>query len=191
MARLDDALTALGAALEAALQAAVPKSDGPYVVLGNPAEANAKYGETSKGRVLVTLARLRAVTEGRLPQPGRAAVRRQPTIGLEADLLLTTDFPGQYLKGVGMMAIALDWVQDHPVLTVADAVDAARFTLEFADLGFEEAAALVDMAGVKGCPFALLRLRGLFAGTQADPSIAMRAGDVSGEAGNGSRDDRL
>ena len=140
---------------------------------------------------MVTLAGLRTVAEGRAPQPGRAAVRRQPTIGLEADLLLTTDFPGQYVKGVGMMAAALDWVQDHPVLKVSDAVDAERFTIEFADLGFEEAAALVGMAGVKGCPFALLRLRGLFAGTQADGSIAVRAEDLSGEAGNGSRDDRL
>jgi hypothetical protein len=50
---------------------------------------------------------------------------------------------------------------------------------------------LVGMAGVKGCPFALLRLRGLFAGTQAEGSIAMRAGDSSGGAGDGSRDDRL
>ena len=62
-----------------------------------------------------------------------------------------------------MMAAALDWVHDHPVLTAGKA-DADRFTVEFVDPGFEEAAALVDMAGVKGCPFALLRLRGLSAG---------------------------
>jgi hypothetical protein len=168
MARLDDALSGVSEALEAALQAAEPRGDGPYVVLGNPAEANAKYGETSKGRVLVTLAGLRAGAEGRPTLPGRAGVRRQPTIGLEADLLVTTDFPGQYPKGVRIMTVTLDWVQDNPVLTAGDAVDADRFTIEFADLGFEEAAALVHMAGVKGCPFTLLRLRGLSAGSQAE-----------------------
>ena len=69
-----------------------------------------------------------------------------------------------------MMAAALDWVHDNPVLTAGkapDAAEAGRFTVEFVDLGFEEAAALVGMAGVKGCPFALLRLRGLSAGAHA------------------------
>jgi hypothetical protein len=47
MVRLDEALQAVGEALEAALQQAIPRPDAPYVVLGNPAEANAKYGETS------------------------------------------------------------------------------------------------------------------------------------------------
>jgi hypothetical protein len=170
MVRLDDALTAVCEALEAALQAAMPRSDAPYIVLGNPAEANAKYGETSKGRFLVTLAGLRAGAERRASPPDAAASGRQPAGALEADLLLTADFPGQYLKGIRMMAAALDWVHDHPVLTAGKApaaVDTGRFTVGLVDPGFEEAASLVGMAGVKGCPFALLRLRGLSAGAQA------------------------
>ena len=163
MVRLDDALTAFCASLEAALQAAVPRLDAPYAVLGNPAEANAKYGETSKGRFLVTLAGLRAAAELRAAPPGPAASGHHAG-ALEADLLLTADFPGQYLKGIRMMAAALDWAHDHPVLTAGSAPEAARFTVELIDPGFVEAAALVGMAGVKGCPFALLRLRGLSAG---------------------------
>jgi hypothetical protein len=50
MVRLDDALTALCEALEAALQAAVPRPGASHVVLGNPAEASAKHGESSEGR---------------------------------------------------------------------------------------------------------------------------------------------
>ena len=83
---------------------------------------------------------------------------------------MTADFPGQYLKGIRMMAAALDWVHDHPVLTAGNApgaAEAGRFTVEFVDPGFEEAASLVGMAGVKGCPFVLLRLRGLSVGGQA------------------------
>jgi hypothetical protein len=164
MVRLDDALRAVGEALEAALQTAEPKSDGPYVVLGNPAEANAKYGETSKGRFLLTRASLRV---------GAGRVAPAPAAALEADLLMTADFPGQYLKGLRMMAAALDWVQDDAVLSVGGApadsgADAPRFTVGFVELGFEEAASLVGMAGVKGCPFALLRLRGLSAGSRAE-----------------------
>ena len=101
MVRLDDALPAVCEALEAALQAAVPRPDAPYVVLGNPAEANAKYGETSKGRFLVTLAGLRAGAERRAPPPGPAGSGRQPAGALEADLLMTADYPGQYLRGFG------------------------------------------------------------------------------------------
>jgi hypothetical protein len=154
MVRLDEALAAVSEALEAALQAAVPRIGATHVVLGNPAEASAKHGETSQGRFLVTLAALRAGPDA-----------------LEADLLITADFPGQYLRGLRMMAAALAWAEDHPVLTAGDARDtpeAARFTVQFADLGFEEAAALVGMAGVKGCPFAVLRLGGLSVGAQTD-----------------------
>jgi hypothetical protein len=171
MVRLDDALPAVCEALEAALQAAIPRPDAPYVVLGNPAEANAKYGETSRGRVMLTLVALRAGVERRATLPEPAAGGRRQAGALEADLLLTTDYPGQYLRGLGMMATALDWVQDNPVVTAGnapDAGDAGRFTVGFADPGFEEAAALVDMAGVKGCPFAVLRLRGLSAGARVD-----------------------
>jgi hypothetical protein len=153
MVRLDEALAAVSEALEAALQAAVPRIGATHVVLGNPAEASAKHGETSQGRFLVTLAALRA---------GAGA--------LEADLLITADFPGQYLRGLRMMTAALAWADDNPVLTAGDAretPEAGRFTAQFADLGFEEAAALVGMAGVKGCPFAVLRLGGLSVGAQA------------------------
>ena len=48
MVRLDDALTAVCEALEAALQAAVPRLGASHVVLGNPAEASAKHGESSR-----------------------------------------------------------------------------------------------------------------------------------------------
>ena len=164
MVRLDDALTAFCASLEAALQAAAPRLDAPYAVLGNPAEANAKYGETSKGRFLVTLAGLRAAAALRAARPGPAEGGHQAG-ALEADVLLTADFPGQYLKGTRMMAAALDWAHDNPVQTAGKAPEAAGFTVELVDPGFAEAAALVNMAGVKGCPFALLRLRGLSAGT--------------------------
>jgi hypothetical protein len=65
-----------------------------------------------------------------------------------------------------MMAAARDWVHDDPVLTAGKAAGAGenRVTVELVDPGFEAAAALVGMAGVKGCPFLLLRLRGLSAG---------------------------
>ena len=167
MARLDDGLGAVCDALEAALQAAAPKTDGPYVVLGNPAEANAKYGETSKGRVLVTLAGLRSGAERRAPplDPGDG---RQLAGLLEADLLVTADFPGQYLKGIRLMAAALDWVHDNPVVTAGPAPEASRLTIGLLDVAVEQAASLVDMAGVKGCPFALVRLRGLSVGGQID-----------------------
>jgi hypothetical protein len=69
------------------------------------------------------------------------------------------------MKGIRTTAAVLDCVHDHPVLTAGPAPGAAgesRFTVEFIDPGFEAAAALVAMAGVKGCPFALLRLRGPF-----------------------------
>jgi hypothetical protein len=59
MVRLDEALAAVSDALEAALQAAVPRLGAPHVVLGNPAEASAKHGESSQGRFLVTLTGLR------------------------------------------------------------------------------------------------------------------------------------
>jgi hypothetical protein len=171
MVRLDDALPALCEALEAALQAAVPRPGAPHVVLGNPAEASAKHGETSQGRFLVTLAGLRVGAERGAPPPGAAGSAHHPAGAMEADILVTADFPGQYLKGIRMMAAALDWVHDHPVLTAGHAPNAAaagRFTVGLMDPGFEEAASLVGMAGVKGCPFALLRLRGLSAGAQAD-----------------------
>jgi hypothetical protein len=172
MVRLDDALPAICEALEAALQAAVPRLGAPHVVLGNPAEASAKHGESSRGRFLVTLTGLRlGVERGAPPPPGPAGSGHQPAGPLEADLLLTVDFPGQYLKGIRMMAAALDWVHGHPVLTAGDATgagEAGRFTVELVDPGFEDAASLVGMAGVRGCPFALLRLRGLSAGAQAD-----------------------
>jgi len=167
MARLDDALRAVSEALEAALQAAVPRPDSPYVVLGNPAEANAKYGETSKGRIMATLAGLRPVAGGRAPPLDPAGGGGQPAGALEAELLVTADFPGQYLKGVRLMAAALDWVHDNPVVTTGPDADAGRLTVLLMDPGIEEAAALVEMAGVKGCPFVLLRLRGLTAGAQA------------------------
>ena len=163
MVRLDEALAAVSDALEGTLQAAVPRLGAPHVVLGNPAEASAKHGESSQGRFMVTLTGLRLGADGRAAQPGPAA--------LEADLLITADFPGQYLKGIRMMVAALEWVHDNPVLTARKATDAAeagRFTIEFVDVGIEEAAAIVGMAGVKGCPFALLRLRGLSAGAQVD-----------------------
>jgi hypothetical protein len=153
------------------LQVAVPRLGAPHVVLGNPAEASAKHGESSQGRFMVTLTGLRLGAEGRAAQPGPARGGRQPAAALEADLLITADFPGQYLKGIRMMAAALDWVHDNPVQDAGKApgaAEAGRFTVEFVDLGFEEAAALVGMAGVKGCPFALLRLRGLSAGAQVD-----------------------
>jgi hypothetical protein len=168
MARLDDALQAVSEALEAALQAAVPRPDAPYVVLGNPAEANAKYGETSRGRVMLTLVGLRAGAEARVPPPEPPGSGRQPAGAMEADLLMTTDYPGQYQRGLGMMATALDWVHDHPVVTAGKAPDAGEVIVGLIDPAFEEAAALVAMAGVKGCPFALLRLRGLSAGAQPD-----------------------
>jgi hypothetical protein len=44
----------------------------------------------------------------------------------------------------------------------------SRLTIALMDPSFQEAAALVDMAGVKGCPFALLRLRGLSAGSPSE-----------------------
>jgi hypothetical protein len=174
MVRLDEALAAVSEALEAALQAAVPRIGATHVVLGNPAEASAKHGETSQGRFLVTLAALRAGAgrPDRDATPAQGAGSGGERAGaLEADLLITADFPGQYLRGLRMMAAALEWANDHPVLTAGDARDtpeAARFTVQFADLGFEDVAALVGMAGVKGCPFAVLRLGGLFVGAQAD-----------------------
>lgn len=170
MVRLDEALAVVSEALEAALQAAVPRLGASHVVLGNPAEASAKHGESSQGRFLVTLTGLRVGTERRAPHDP-AGSGRPPAAALEADLLMTADFPGQYTKGIRMMAAALDWVHDHPVLTTGNAPDASganRFTVGLVDLGFEDAASLVGMAGVKGCPFALLRLRGLSAGAQAD-----------------------
>jgi hypothetical protein len=169
MARLEHALAAVSEGLEAALQAAVPRLGAPHVVLGNPAEASAKHGESSQGRFMVTLTGLHLGAGRGAPPSNPTASGRQPAAALEADLLLTADFPGQYVKGIRMMAAALDWLHDHPVLTAreADAADEGRFTVEFVDPGFEEAAALVDMAGVKGCPFALLRLRGLSAGGHA------------------------
>jgi hypothetical protein len=171
MVRLDEALAAVSEALETVLQVAVPRLGAPHVVLGNPAEASAKHGESSQGRFLVTVTGLRLGDGRGAPPPGPAASERQPAGALEADLLVTADFPGQYPKGVRMMAAALDWVHDNPVLDAASAPDAAeagRFTIGFVDLGFEEAAALVGMAGVKGCPFALLRLGGLSAGAKTD-----------------------
>src|SRR3954447_10082579 len=111
MVRLDDALTAVSDALEAALQAAVPRLGATHVVLGNPAEASAKHGETSQGRFLVTLAALRAGA-GRPDRdaapPEGAGSGRERASALEADLLITADFPGQYLRGLRMMAVALD-----------------------------------------------------------------------------------
>ena len=171
MVRLDEALAAVSEALETVLQVAVPRLGAPHVVLGNPAEASAKHGESSQGRFLVTLTGLRAAAEPRaLPPREPAGGGHPPATALEADLLLTADFPGQYLKGIRMMAAALDWAHDQPVLTVGHAPgapDAGQFTVELVDPGFEAASALVGMAGVKGCPFALLRLRGLSAGARA------------------------
>jgi len=166
MVRLDEALTALSGALEAALQAAAPRLGAPHVVLGNPAEASAKHGESSQGRFMVTLAGLRVGAGRGAPPPGPAASGHQPAAALEADILITADFPGQYIKGVRMMSAALDWVHDNPVLGggAPGAAEPGRFTIAFVDLGFDDAASLVDMAGVKGCPFALLRLRGLSVG---------------------------
>ena len=63
MVRLDEALAAVSEGLEAALQAAVPRLGAPHVVLGNPAEASAKHGETSQGRFMVTLTGLRLGAE--------------------------------------------------------------------------------------------------------------------------------
>jgi hypothetical protein len=174
MVRLDEALAAVSEALEAALQAAVPRIGATHVVLGNPAEASAKHGETSQGRFLVTLAALHAGAGRPDPDaapPEGAGSGRERASALEADLLITADFPGQYLRGLRMMAAALDWAHDHPVLTPgnsADAVEPARFTVEFVGLGFEDAAALVAMAGVRGCPFAVLRLRGLSVGAPSN-----------------------
>jgi hypothetical protein len=168
MVRLDEALTAVSEALEAALQAAAPRLGAPHVVLGNPAEASAKHGESSQGRFMVTLTGLRLGAGRGAPSHGPAAGGRQPAGALEADILITADFPSQYVKGVRMMSAALDWVHDNPVLGAGKAADAAepgRFTIAFVDLGFDDAASLVGMAGVKGCPFALLRLTGLSAGT--------------------------
>ena len=88
-------------------------------MLGNPAEASAKHGESSQGRFLVTLTGLRLGAGRGAAPPGPAASGRQLAGALEADLLLTADFPGQYLKGIRMMAAALDWVHDDPVLTSA------------------------------------------------------------------------
>lgn len=170
MIRLDDALAAVRDGLEPALQAAMPRLDAPYVVLGNPAEANAKYGETSKGRFLLTLAGLHLSPDRWASPPNAAAASPRAATALEADLLLTADFPGQYLKSVRMMAAALDWICDNPVLTPANAAadgEASQIAIVLAEPSLEEAAALVDMAGVKGCPFALLRVRGLGAGAQA------------------------
>ena len=170
MMRLDEALAAVRDGLEPALQAAMPRLDAPYVVLGNPAEANAKYGETSKGRFLLTLAGLHLSPERRASAPIAAGGLLRAATGLEADLLLTADFPGQYLKGIRMMAAALDWMCDNPVLTASNAAaagESSQIAIVLAEPTLEEAAALVDMAGVKGCPFALLRVRGLGAGAQA------------------------
>lgn len=160
MIRLHDGLEAVRGALEGAMQAAAPRPDAPYVVLGNPAEANAKYGETSKGRFLATVAGLHPATALRAAPVHHADGVRPPPASLEVSLLLTADFPGQYPKGVRMMAAALDWIYDDAVLVVGE----SRLTVALVELGVEEAAALVEMAGVKGCPFALLRLRGLSAG---------------------------
>jgi hypothetical protein len=168
MVRLDEALTAVSEALEAALQVAAPRLGAAHVVLGNPAEASAKHGESSQGRFLVTLTSLRLGAGRGAASAGPAASGRQPAGALEADILMTADFPGQYLKGVRMMSTALDWVHDNPVLgarNAPEATEAGRFTIAFVDLGFDDAASLVGMAGVKGCPFALLRLTGLSAGT--------------------------
>jgi hypothetical protein len=170
MVRLDEALTALSEALEAALQAAAPRLGAPHVVLGNPAEASAKHGESSQGRFLVTLTSLRLAAARGAPPPGPTESRRQPAGALEADILITADFPSQYIKGLRMMSAALNWVHDNPVLGAGSASEAAepgRFTIAFVDLGFDDAASLVGMAGVKGCPFALLRLSGLSVGTGA------------------------
>jgi hypothetical protein len=170
MVRLDAALAAFCEALEAALQAAIPRAGAAHVVLGNPAEASAKHGESSQGRFLVTLTGLRAGSASGRATPQQAASGAGQGGALEADLLITADCPGQYQKGLRMMAAALDWAHDHPVLTAgnsADAVEPARFTVEFVDPGLEDAAALVAMAGVKGCPFAVLRLRGLSVGARA------------------------
>ena len=168
MVRLDGALTALSGALEAALQAAAPRLGAAHVVLGNPAEASAKHGESSQGRFMVTLAGLHVGAGGGARSPGPTASGHRRMVALEADILITADFPGQYFKGVRMMSAALDWLHDNPVLGGGGASDAAepdRFTIAFVDLGFDDAASLVEMAGVKGCPFALLRLSGLSAGT--------------------------
>ncbi|HYI63609.1 MAG TPA: Pvc16 family protein [Allosphingosinicella sp.] len=171
MVRLDDALPALRAALEAGLQAAAPRPSAPYAVLGTAAEGSANAAAARKGRILLTLAGLRGGAAARNLPPARAqsgAPAERQAGALEADVLMTADYPGQYLRGLHMMTRALDWVHDNPVLSAGGAAgagaEADRFMVERVDLGYEEAAALVGMAGVKGAPFALLRLRGLSVG---------------------------
>jgi hypothetical protein len=122
--------------------------------------------------VLLTLAGLRAGAERQAPPSGPGGGGGQPAAcspgGLEADLLLTADYPGQYLRGLQVMTNALAWVTDSPALTAGKGPDGDAFSIQFVELGFEAAAALVDMAGVKGCPFALLRVRGLSVGSNPD-----------------------
>lgn len=165
MARLDDALIALCGALEAGLQAAAPRG-APYAVLGTPAEGSASGVAAREGRILLTLAAVRGDAEME-----RAAGRRvdggAQAGPIEADVLMTADYPGQYLTGLQMMTRALDWVHDNAVQDAGGAgagAEADPFMVYRVDLGHEEAAALVGMVGVKGAPFALVRLLGLSVG---------------------------
>ena len=163
MTQLDTALLALRDRVEGALQAIAPQT-APHAVMSPPFDANGRPAPNTRGRTLLTLAAIRMDAARRNAPPGRAGEAPWPSAPLEADVLVTVN-DLDLARAAARLAALVAALHAAPVLIEAgDPTRNGAVTVELANLSYEEAAHVIGLAGIKGMPFALYRLRGIRAG---------------------------
>ncbi|MCD2324187.1 DUF4255 domain-containing protein [Sphingomonas sp. IC-56] len=184
MVMVNEILASIRDKLESALQAGHAR-DGDWLRLTNLAGADGRSAGDLDGSIVMSLAAFQAdASVGAYQTPrigaGDGFALASAPLFLDACVLFVSCFADAgYATGIAALSRIVQYLQEHPVFDGASAPDIGlrmgALAVEYVSLDFAQASHLSSMAGLKGQPFLLYRLRRLpFAGpaiTDVAPAV--------------------